>query len=102
MVISVAQRVLFQSAGISNCCTYLDVTRFLPGALGLFLRGELSFDSCTNLSTSALGTAMSFCMTLLKCWNSEVESKEGADFIPPFYAVSFSRVPAVALGGTHR
>ena len=33
--------------------------------------------------------------------NSGVEEEE-ADFMTPFYAVLFSRVPAVVLGGMHR
>ena len=51
---------------------------FFPGASGSPLRGDSSFAACTNSSKRSLGTARTPRMTVLKCLNSGVESKDGS------------------------
>ena len=76
---------------------FVRFTLLRPGAPGLPLRGELSFDAFTNSSNSVFGTAMSFRIASLYCWNSGVESNEAGFMLPPFYrsvVVKWKALPA--------
>ena len=59
---------------------------FRPGEWGSPLRGDRSAACLTIASTSDLGTCTSFLITLLKCWNSGVDSNGAGFILAPFYA----------------
>src|ERR1035441_3783925 len=75
---------------------FLRFDRFCPGACGSPFRGEFSFAARTSSSRRFFGTARTYLMTSLKCWNSGVESNGSAFILSPLGCGVFSRVPAVS------